>query len=310
MNGAIQTPDQINMTSPMLAKGVDFGKLIYPVLCQPKLDGIRAVIRGGVALSRSMKRIPNVFIQKYFEEMSGLCEGFDGELIVGDMLAKEAFQNTTSGVMSRFGEPDFVYYVFDKWDVPDYPAVAREQIYRSEVERMSEVADGRIELVPTFTCHEPNEVKELMAKLLEDGAEGMILRHQQAPYKYGRSTVNEGSLLKWKQFVDEEGEVVGFEELMHNENEQFTSETGHSKRSAHQAGKVPGNMLGALVVRNPKYNDTLRVGSGFDVATRQEIWDNRPAYLGKVVKYKFFPIGMKDLPRHPIYLGFRHGDDA
>lgn len=305
----IQTPDQINMTSPMLAKGVDFGKLEYPVLCQPKLDGIRAVIRNGVALSRSMKPIPNKYIQQYFQDHGGLHEGMDGELIVGDMLDPGAFQNTTSGVMSRFGEPDFKYYVFDKWDIPDYPAIAREQIYRSEVERMAGLEGIRTKVVPTFTAHDAADVKAIMDNLLENGAEGLILRHQQSLYKFGRSTANEGCLLKWKQFVDEEGIVEGFEELMHNENEQFTSETGHSKRSAHMSGKVPGNMLGALVVRNPKYADPLRVGSGFDMATRQQIWDDRPAYLGQTVKYKYFPIGMKDLPRHPIFLGFRSEDD-
>jgi len=306
----IQTPDQIQMNSPMLAKAVDFNKLEYPVLCQPKIDGIRAVIRDGVALSRSMKPIPNYFVQDFFKLRSSYLQGMDGELIVGDINAKELFQETTSGVMTKGGEPDFTYLVFDMWDMPDYPAIAREQVYQKNVlNAISVYADKRIKAVPTFTAWESEEIKRHMDFLLETGAEGMILRHQDAPYKFGRSTVNEGSLLKWKQFVDEEGEVVGFEELMHNENEQFTSETGHQKRSAHQAGKVPGNMLGALVVSNPKYADPLRVGSGFDMATRQHIWDNRPAYLGQKAKYKYFPIGMKDLPRHPIFLGFRHEGD-
>lgn len=305
-----QFPDQQIMNSPMLAKGVDFNKLVYPVLCQPKLDGIRAVMNNGVALSRSMKKIPNTFIQHWALTHAEHLHGMDGELIVGNMLDPGAFQNTTSGVMTRHGEPDFTYYVFDMWDMQDYPAIAREEIYNHKVARATDVHKiERIKAVPTFVCHDGAQVKGVMDNLLEHGAEGLILRHQDAPYKYGRSTVNEGSLLKWKQFVDEEGIVEGFEELMHNENEQFVSETGHSKRSAHQANKVPGNMLGALIVSNPKYPGHLRVGSGFDIATRQEIWDNRPSYLGKLVKYKYFPIGMKDLPRHPIFLGFRHGDD-
>lgn len=302
----IQTPDQIQMDSPMLAVGVDFSKLEYPVMCQPKLDGIRAVMRGGVALSRSMKLIPNRFIQAWVAKHASSLEGMDGELLVGGLLAPTLFQDTTSGVMTRHGEPDFAYYVFDMWDMPDYPAIAREQTYNNKVAAATDsFGVDRIKAVPTLMAHDGDQVKKHMDYLLEVGAEGMILRHEQAPYKFGRSTANQGCLLKWKQFVDEEGEVIGFEELMHNENEQFVSETGHSKRSAHQAGKVPGNMLGALVVRNPKYGSPLRVGSGFDMATRQQIWDNKPQYIGKQVKYKYFPIGMKDLPRHPIFLGFR-----
>jgi DNA ligase-1 len=38
---------------------------------------------------------------------------------------------------------------------------------------------------------------------------------------------------------------------------------------------------------------------------RLEWWKNPDQFMGMVVKYKFLPIGIKDKPRHPIFLGFR-----
>jgi DNA ligase 1 len=71
---------------PMLASPA--GPLIpYPMLLSPKLDGIRCLIINGVVCGRSLKPIPNRFVQQLFgrPELNGL----DGELIVGPPTAKE-----------------------------------------------------------------------------------------------------------------------------------------------------------------------------------------------------------------------------
>ena len=94
---------------PMLATEADFNKLRYPVYTQPKLDGIRVIIKNGVVYSRSLKPIPNKHIQALFGHMDGV----DGELIVGNPTAHDVFQKTTSGVMSKYGEPDVTLYAFD-----------------------------------------------------------------------------------------------------------------------------------------------------------------------------------------------------
>jgi DNA ligase 1 len=53
----------------------------------------------------------------------------------------------------------------------------------------------------------------------------------------------------------------------------------------------------------------FNIGTGFDAATRQTIWDNREAYLGRLVKFKSMTHGTKDRPRHPVFIGWRHEDD-
>ena len=56
--------------------------LRFPVLVSPKLDGIRCVIHNDQPVSRTLKPIPNRFIQSEL----GFYPPFDGELMVGDPL--------------------------------------------------------------------------------------------------------------------------------------------------------------------------------------------------------------------------------
>ena len=95
---------------PLLAYTVkDAEALRYPVLVSPKLDGIRCVIHNDQPVSRTLKPIPNRFIQSEL----GFYPPFDGELMVGDPLDPAAFNKSTSGIMSHDGEPAFTFWVFD-----------------------------------------------------------------------------------------------------------------------------------------------------------------------------------------------------
>ena len=50
-------------------------------------------------------------------------------------------------------------------------------------------------------------------------------------------------------------------------------------------------------------------GTGFSDAERADIWNNRDRYRGQFAKYKHFPVGVKDAPRHPVFLGWRNKID-
>lgn len=66
---------------PMLSATLeDPLRLTWPVLGSPKLDGLRCIIKDGMALSRNLKPFRNKFVQ---EQLSTLPNGLDGELIVG-----------------------------------------------------------------------------------------------------------------------------------------------------------------------------------------------------------------------------------
>ena len=143
------------------------------------------------------------------------------------------------------------------------------------------------------------------------GYEGIMLRNPGGIYKHGRSTLKEGHLLKLKRFVDSEAIVIDVKPLMHNENEAVRNKLGHLERSSKKAGKVATNMVGSLVVRDVKTGVEFEIGTGFDEKQRYDLWSDRHLIVAQkwVVKYKSQPIGVKEKPRFPVFLGFRDKRD-
>jgi DNA ligase 1 len=288
---------------PMLAGTMkDTSKLRFPMLASQKLDGIRATVQGGRLLSRTLKDIPNENVQKLFK---GLPEGIDGELIVGDPLAPDAYRKTVSLVMSDEKPLDWFkgetvrLHVFDKYGSGGFQSRLHESIDATSFDNVEHVKHIIVESLEELDIFE--------AGLLAKGAEGVMLRSLDGPYKTGRSTENEGYLLKVKRFVDSEAEITGVFEEMENTNEATTNELGRTKRSTEKAGLIPKGTLGGFEVRDLKTGVDFSIGAGFTAAERKAFWDKSP--IGQVVKYKYFPSGSKDKPRHPIYLGLRDRRD-
>jgi len=284
----------------------DLSKLRYPLIASPKLDGIRCVKIDGKILSNTLKPIPNNFTRERLEATA--LDGFDGELMVG-----ETFQACTSGIMSFEGEPDVTFWVFDFFgkglDVP-YSERLRELLAIFKAHKFGNL----IRLVPHVVIESPAELEALNERYLEQGFEGTMTRDPAGEYKQGRSTLRQQWLLKVKPFEDSEAEVIGFEEQMRNENEATINEIGLTKRSSSKDGKVPAGTLGKFIARDvhglfPGVDLKIGSGRGLTKELRQAIWDDREAYVGKIVKYKYQAIGTKDAPRIPIFLGFRDPKD-
>ena len=281
---------------PMLASPAEDHLIQWPVLASAKLDGVRAIVRGGVVFSRALKPIPNKNVQKRFSHL----EHFDGELIVGASNDPDVLRATTSGVMRVDGDPEVSFHVFDHIAAVDEP-------YLSRVERLWQSSDD-VWIVDQTIIQNVVRLVEYEQTVLKQGFEGVMLRRPNAPYKFGRSTAREGYLLKVKRFHDDEFEIVGFEEEMFNANEATTSELGRTKRSSHKANKIPKGRLGALVL---KYGDTtFNCGTGFNDAERERIWAERESYLGKLAKIKYFAHGIKDVPKLSSFLGIRDERDV
>lgn len=286
----------------MLATDADLGKLRFPLLASAKLDGVRAVVRDGVVYSRSNKPIPNAFVQAKFKN----CEHFDGELIVGDPTSKTCYRDTVSGVMSVDGKPSVSFYVFDH--VNDIAAdYGNRQRWIDEF--VTRKNPTHVVVHDQVLCKSLGDVLRYETECLEDGYEGLILRDPDAPYKMGRSTVKEGYLLKLKRFVDDEATIVNCFEREHNGNEATVDELGRTKRSSHKAGKTGRGDLGGFVLRLVDGTE-FSCGTGFTDSERAEYWARRNELIGRLVKFKHFPIGSKDAPRHPVWLGFRDPIDT
>src|SRR5699024_4829390 len=109
---------------------------------------------------------------------------------------KNLMQQTSSGVMSRTGQPDVKWYIFDYWDARE-PYVGRAQ-------RATYLANMQKELPVIWVSQKVvRNLEELAAyeeQAINLGYEGVMIRSFEGPYKQNRSTVREGYLLKVKRF--------------------------------------------------------------------------------------------------------------
>lgn len=319
---AARRPELV-VTQPMLAAKVeDVGQLRFPLIATPKLDGIRCVVQGGRAYTRKLKLVPNDSVRARLEQL--IADGwpshvFDGELMLADRRA--TFQDVSSAIMSHDGEPDFVFHVFDVVGPDD----GLSEPYESRLDALDAFAEddelpGFFQVVPHELVYDLAGLERYEGLVLAEGFEGVCLRRPDGPYKLGRSTLKAQDLLKLKRFVDAEAVIIGFDEQEANTNARTTDETGHAKRSQAKAGKVGKGTLGAFIVEAVEAlltgpdEDPLRfrigTGVGLTAALRQEIWDHRVDYVGRLVKYRYQAQGTKDAPRIPSFIGFRDPKDT
>lgn len=289
------------ITKPLKGVAAEFDKIKFPVLATPKLDGIRALKIDDKLLSNRFKPIPNKHVTNVVLS-SGIPNGMDGELMVPG-----TFQNVTSAIMSRDGEPEFTYNLFD-W-VSDSLTTPYHKRVRSLIDLGLEFP--WVKIVKPVLIRTLDDLEEYEAKQLELGYEGVMIRTPDSPYKCGRSSVREGYLLKLKRFIDSEGIIIDCFQKMKNTNEQERNELGYAKRSSNKEGLVPVDTLGGFTVRDIKElkDVEFNVGSGLTDAIRAEVWKDPKSYIGKIITYKFQPCGIKEKPRQPVFKGFRHPDD-
>lgn len=305
---------------PMLAKDAVLDKITWPRVVQPKLDGIRVHIQDGIALTRTLKRVPNREVQAVLGRPE--FEGLDGEIIVGSPTAEDVYRQTTSFVMSESKKTraEWTFFVFDAiTGCEGRPYEDRRQTLQDQTILWHVAEPNHIALVAEQYADSAAEMERMEALMVDQGYEGVILRDPNGLYKHGRSTPT-GPLLKVKRFVDFECVVLDVFEENHNANERFTNELGRGARSTAKAGLVGKGRLGGLIVSpvddSVVPSDTIfRVGTGFDQAERKSLWavvettksPDSPAgdLEGWTVKIKSFPVGVKDKPRHPVFLGGR-----
>jgi DNA ligase 1 len=298
--------------SPMLAKDYEPAALQFPVVCSMKLDGYRAFVDGGRILTRSGKDIPNSFT---FEKLSWKeFEGFDGELIVGAPNDKQAFDNTSGPIRRKEGSPDVRWYLFDD-RTAEGGFTERLIRLRNRVDQLrrcmpSSIMD-RIEVIKHEYVPDMGRLDALEEQAQVSGYEGLMIRKPDGPYKFGRSTVKEGYLLKVKRRVRTEAKIIGYVELMHNDNEAYSNEVGKTKRSEDAAGLRPSGMVGSFIVEDADWPRPFKIGAGnMTHDQRRHALANFDAeYKGQMASFSYLPHGEREVPREGIFHGLRGPED-
>lgn len=288
--------------------------LKYPVMASFKYDGVCGMIQGNgdtvyptsAFYARSLKEIPNRYVQTFAEPR---FNGLHGELVVGVPNEEATFRRSSSGIMTRAGEPDFAFYVFDCLNMPNNSYLTRYDA----LEHWFATGDqpAWLKFIPARVINSRIELDAMMKEAIDGGYEGLAVRTMETKYKHGRSTKTQGGIFRWVPWERAEATVIGFEEGQHNTNDATINELGKTSRSTDADGMVPSGRLGAFLVRNISDNVEFKIGNGkgMDHAFCTYVWEHQDEFMGKIIAYKHKTVGGYDKPRQAQYVGWRDPKD-
>lgn len=310
---------------PILASDADLTKVRFPVWVLPKIDGVRALCQDGKLVGRSGKAFKNKLNTAFYSDPR--FTGFDGEMVVARIWGDGICAETTSALSTIKGTVETRWCLFDH--LPDECEIhgPYSDRYLTLVRRVSRLYDEdptlreRLWVVPYTAAYSIEEVREIANFHVENGYEGSILRDPNGLYKHGRATANEANYLRLKEFMDAEILVTEVVEGRTNNNELKATPHGYSERSTHTGNMMPNGMVGSL--RGTALQDVtaggrvvitkgqlIEVAAGkMSHAERKKYFKDPDTIVGKIAKYQFFPVGIKDKPRFPTFQTLRAPED-
>ena len=284
------TSNYTNMFSPTLALDIELEDVTFPCMVQEKYNGVRFEKLNGLALTRTLKPIPNDFIRCFIEDAA--WDNVEGEILVhGATTVNEV----TSAVMSKDGTPDFYLKAFD---IIDHSTWLYKDRYNHLLFRVSN--EPNITPADFWLCDSLTSLKVYTQGVQDKGGEGVIIRYN-LPYKNGRSTKGHPGLLRHVPHAQATATILACEELMSNENEQFTDELGRTKRSKHQANLIPQGTLGAILVQCDLFLKPFRVGTGFTAIQRDALWYHRDKLINEQLIFEYKPSTVIEVPAPAVF---------
>lgn len=223
-----------------------------------KLDGVRAYWDGKKLISRSGKvfAAPDFFTKEFPKHE------LDGEL----WSKRGDFSNISSIVNQKNPHSKWSELTYNIFEVP--------YVKGNLLQRLSAVKESQyIKVIKQIKVKNKKELKEFLKNVEKKGGEGVVVRDGNLPYYTGRND----NALKVKSYIDEECEVVGYN------NGQ---------------GKYEGK-LGSLSCKMSNDN-IINIGSGF--TDEQRI---NPPKKGDIITFKYYGLTSKGNPRFPIFLRAR-----
>ena len=226
-----------------------------------KLDGVRGRWDGSKLITRhgNLINAPTWFVKNFPSQT------MDGEL----WLARNSFSKTVSIILRKTPTKDWQNIKFMLFDLPEHKGTFSQRL--SELQRLVNTIDNpHLQMISQFKLANKNELMRKLNELVEQGAEGLMLNHDDAYYQDGRSA----SLLKLKKYQDAEAKVT-----------------------AHILGKGKyKNMLGSLLV---KLDNGLqfKIGTGFSDVQR-----HTPPEIDSVITFKYYGLTARGIPRFASFL--------
>jgi len=271
----------ITYVEPMLAKKYGQVKFTFPVYTQPKLDGMRCIVREDGMWSRTGKPIlsaPHIreALQPLFDADPSLI--FDGELFCDKYkkdfnsiisLAKQA--KPTADDLKK-SKDVLQYWVYDlpSSDLPFGP--------RSDELKKILPKHRSLVFVETALVKNQAELDAKYAEFLADGQEGQMIRTNDV-YENKRSAF----LLKRKEFVDDEFKIVDITEGTGNRSGMF----GRAK---------------CVTKTGIEFEANARGNREFYI----ELLENRAEYIGQMATVRYQNLTPDGKPRFGVIVAIRN----
>lgn len=296
----------------------DDPRVRYPALGSLKFDGTRCICVAGELLSRSMKPQKNENLPDALGDLVKLSREhglvFDFELY-DHTLPNHGAHTSILAAHSKPIPDSMVCHIFDmltidEWEgKEDHRTFARRAAeYRNQLDNSGLLRFERYEAVEQVGIESADDARRLFDISIEDGFEGVMLRCPDARYKHGRSTINEGLILKFKDFHTVDGvivEVVQRRKLKEG-IERTETLTGHMERVHTKDSYELDEMVGAFRIRFEDGSESeVNYGRGFPHEIRRQHWQDRDSLLGQHVEVRHLPHGAKDGIRIGTLLRFR-----
>ena len=260
---AERTPHQ-PMLASVYSDEVHTATRISEYWVSEKLDGVRGHWDGKRLWTRGGYPIAT---PRWF------TEGWPGMRMDGELwLAREQFDRL-SGIVRSANAPDSDWrkVSFRVFDLPDHGGPFSERV--EVMQSLSDMGVAWLQPVEQFRVADVAELDEHLHQLVAAGAEGLMLHHESALYRTGRTQ----DLLKYKLHDDDEARVVGYTD---------------------GKGKYAG-LVGALIVEHEN-GRRFRLGSGLSDADRAN-----PPPMGSWVTYRYNGLTSTGLPRFARFMRIR-----
>lgn len=245
-------------------------KVKYPCFVQPKLNGLRclAILNDKTVdlISRKGKKFYGLeHIENELAENFGPDIILDGELYIHGVPLQKIRSLT-----AKFYEdetPDVEYHIYD--------IIKKNESFNSRwYDGIYETWPDTSKVVPVLTYEVENvdELYEFHSIFKGNGYEGSIIRNPNGLYEMNTRSYN---LLKMKDFLDEEFEIIGAEE---------------NKNSPGQCSFILQTKEGNIFKSKPEG----------DTEYRESVWRDHKSLIGKMATVRFFEYTPDGVPFHSV----------
>ncbi len=246
----------------------------FPCYVQPKFNGVRCIYTDHTFNSRGGK--PFTTLDQFDEECSifeaEVQSPLDGEVYCHNEIS---FQDIVAAVKKTREPFRLKYYIYDLAN-EGLPFETRTRLIKEFFDKMEN--PQYLVRVPTYEVKNEAEIIKYHEQFVQDGYEGIMIRNKEGEYEFKHRSKN---LQKWKNFDDDEFEIIGGKEA-----------TGNDK----------GTIVFQLITKEGKEFEARPKGSR---QQRKEWFQNLQELVGKKAIIRFQQKTNEGIPRFPVLIEIR-----